>query len=434
MAKKAWGSLPERLSFIIPVVIPDKTTVLHPPDLPLGNARPMIQSAIDKTAKAGGGKVILSEGDYFSKGPIHLRSNIQLHLEKGAKLLFSDRAEDYLPLVKVRWEGTVCWNWSPLIYAYQAENIAITGEGEIDGHGQDWSKKWRKLQKSDQTLLRQMGNDLIPEDQRIFGNGILGDAGDGQMHYLRPSLIEFYECKHILLEGLTLRNSPFWTVHPVFSKNIHINRLRIFGGYLNDDGIDPDSCEDVLIENCFIQTHDDAISIKAGRDQDAWDRPGSRNIIVQNCELASLVNAFCIGSEMSGGVKEVFLENSRILQGKYAINFKCNLDRGGEVAQVFIRNLEIDTVSTAMLLFTMDYHSYRGNHFPTSFNHIFLQNLSCQNAGEYGFKITGVEDAPIERVLLDRIQIEKADTNALFDHTNNIVQQKVFINGLKWKL
>lgn len=429
LAKRAWADLPERLTHIEPVVQADKVNTLNPLSNPQEDARPMIQEAIDEAFNTGGGRIILSAGDYFSKGPIHLRSRVQLHLELGSKLRFSDRTQDYLPLVKVRWEGTVCWNWSPLIYAYQAEHIAITGEGEIDGNGQNWSQEWRKLQKADQILLRQMGNDLIPEDQRIFGNGVLGKEGDGQMHYLRPSLIVFYECSNILLEGLTLRNSPFWTVHPVFSKDIHINGLRIFGGYLNDDGIDPDSCEDVLIENCYIETHDDAISIKAGRDQDAWNRPGSRNIIVRNCELASLVNAFCIGSEMSGGVREVFFENSRILKGKHGVNFKCNLDRGGEVTQVFIRNLQLDTVSAALLMFRMDYHGYRGNHFPTSFNHIFLQNLRCKDAGQFGLKIVGVEDAPIERILLDHIRIEQADTNALLIHSKDIIMRRVFING-----
>ena len=138
-----------------------------------------------------------------------------------------------------------------------------------------------------------MGNDLIPEDQRVFGDGFLdldGDGkddghGDGRSHYLRPTLIEFYNCEHILISDLTLKNSIFWNVHPVFCTNVTIRGLNIHGGYLNDDGINPDSCEDVLIEACSIETEDDAIAIKAGRDQDAWERPPSQNIIIRNCTL-----------------------------------------------------------------------------------------------------------------------------------------------------
>ena len=276
------------------------------------NSQSSIQNAINHCHVQGGGQVLIPTGNYYSDGPIHLKSNVNLHLAAGANLFFSDNPEQYLPMVKVRWEGTVCWNYSPLIYAYQEENIGLTGKGTIDGRGLDWSKKWRSLQKPDKTRLRQMGNDLVPEDQRVFGDEKQGpdpNYGDSSQHYLRPTLIELYQCHNVLIENLTIRASPFWTVHPVFSKNITIRNLKIFGGFLNDDGINPDSSEDILIDGCHIKTVDDAISIKAGRDQDAWNRPGSKNIIVKNCILNSGVNSFCIGSEMSGGVENIFVEN-----------------------------------------------------------------------------------------------------------------------------
>ncbi|PJF38854.1 MAG: polygalacturonase, partial [Phototrophicales bacterium] len=146
---------------------------------------------------------------------------------------------------------------------------------------------------------------------------------------MRPTFIEFFECENILIDGLTLRNSPFWNVHPVFCRNVTLRNLNVEHGTTNDDGIDPDSCTDVLIENCTIDTHDDAIAIKAGRDQDAWKRPPAQNIIVRNCNLTSGVNAFCIGSEMSGDVRHVFFEKSKVARARHGINFKCNLDRGG---------------------------------------------------------------------------------------------------------
>ncbi|MEM1324911.1 MAG: glycoside hydrolase family 28 protein [Bacteroidota bacterium] len=399
--------------------------------------REIVQTAIDEMSQKGGGKVILPEGKWFSKGPIHLKSNVNLHLEEGAILQFSDEAEDYLPLVKVRWEGTVCWNYSPLIYAFQQENMALTGRGVIDGNGREWSMDWRKKQKPDKKVLRQMGNDLVPEDQRVFGNGFLdldGDGkddgfGDGQEHWLRPTLVELYECKNILIQDLTVKNSPFWTIHPVFSQNVTIRNLDIFGGYLNDDGIDPDSCEDVLIEDCYIETEDDAIAIKAGRDQDAWERAPCQNVVVRNCKLNSGVNSFCVGSEMSGGVENVFVENCHIIAGKHALNFKCNLDRGGKVQNIYLRNIEIDTIQEAMFIFRMDYHGYRGNNYPTEFTNFYASNIRCKKIEGLPFKIVGVEAQPISNVLLHTISVAAAEEESVFEYADDIILERVQING-----
>ncbi|MEM1214781.1 MAG: glycoside hydrolase family 28 protein [Bacteroidota bacterium] len=397
-----------------------------------------IQRAIDSCAQQGGGKVEIPGGEWQLRGPLHLRSNVHLHLAKDAHLLFSDEPADYLPAVKVRWEGTVCWNYSPFIYAYRQQNIALTGaaNARINGQALEWSKAWRAKQKPDKKRLRRMGNDQVPEDQRVFANGYLdqdGDGqddgyGDGQAHYLRPTLIELYECENILLENLHLSGSAFWTVHPVFSKNITIRGLTIEGGYLNDDGIDPDSCADVLIEDCMIRTEDDAISIKAGRDQDAWERMGSTGVIVRNCRLDSGVNAFCVGSEMSGGVRDVFVENCTVQGGKHGINFKCNLDRGGQVEQVYFRNLSVDTLAEAFLIFRMDYHGYRGNNYPTQFNDFYLDNIRVKQVQGVPFKIVGVPEQPIERVWLRAVDIVDSQEPALFDWANELLFDRVMVN------
>ncbi len=440
---EAWATQPQAiLARIRPPVFPEKTFLITDFGAESGDfdSRPAIMKAIDECNKAGGGQVVLPPGRWFSKGPIHLKDNVNLRLEEGAALKFSDDPEAYLPLVKVRWEGTVCWNYSPLIYAYQKSNIALTGKGTIDGNAANWSIEWRKAQKPDKDVLRQMGNDKVPEDQRVFGNGFLdldGDGeddgnGDAKQHWLRPTLIELYQCNNILLEGLTLKNSPFWTVHPVFSKNISIKGLQIYGGYLNDDGIDPDSSEDVLIEECYIETEDDAISVKAGRDQDAWDRGKSRNIIVRNCRLNSGVNSFCVGSEMSGGVENIFVEDCHILSGKHGLNFKCNLDRGGQVKNIFLRNIEIDSVREAMFIFRMDYHGYRGNHFPTKFNDFFASNITCGKVKAKPFKIVGVEEEPITRVVLHDIVIREAGEPSLIEFAEEVIAENVMINNSTW--
>lgn len=442
--KAAWETLPDILAQITPPIFP-KTTfdVLDfgaKPDSTF-DSQPAIQQAIDQCNAAGGGRVVLPAGNYFSAGPLRLKSNVDLHLAEGSRLTFGNHPSKYTPLVKVRWEGTVCWNWSPLIYAFQQQNIAITGKGTIDGNGEEWSVGWRKEQKPDQTALRQMGNDLVPEDQRVFGNGFLdlnGDGrddsyGDGDFHYLRPTLIELYECENILIEDLTLLKSPFWTVHPTFCKNVTIRGLNIYGGNLNDDGVDPDGCENVLIENCYIETHDDAIAIKAGRDQDAWQRPGSKNLVIRNCRLNSDVNSFAIGSEMSGGVENVFVEDCHILHGRHGLNFKCNLDRGGRVQRIFMRNIQIDSLEEAMFIFRMDYHGYRGNHYPTQFTDFYAGNIQCNQVDKLGFKIVGVEAQPITRLYLHDINILRAGEAGQVEKAMDILVDEVRINGEAWR-
>jgi len=407
----------------------------------LHDNHPAFQKAILACHQNGGGTVLIPPGNYFIKGPIRFLSNINLHVSEGSRIYFSDDAAHYLPAVKVRWEGTVCYNYSPLIYGYQLENIAITGGGVIDGNAKSWSMNWRALQDPDKRILRKMGDDTVPEYKRVFGNGFLDldndgnddGYGDGKNHFLRPTLIELYECKNILIENLTLQNSPFWTLHPVFSKNITIRNLTIYGSTLNDDGVDPDSCEDVLIEDCRIKTHDDAISIKAGRDQDAWHRTGSRHIIIRNNELLSGVNALCIGSEMSGGVKYVFAENNIVQNGKHAINFKCNLDRGGFVRNVYIRQFDIRSCEEAMLIFRMDYHGYRGNNYPTRFNDFYISNIQCENVMKRPFQVIGVPERPVKKILLHNITVNNASKENRFEYVEDIILDDIQINDKRIK-
>lgn len=401
-----------------------------------------INSAIKQCNKSGGGTVIIPAGNYISNGPIHLLSNVNLHLEEGATIKFSTEPRDYTPLVLVRWEGTLCYNYSPLIYAYKQKNIAVTGKGVIDGQTQLGWFKWKndpsgKNQEQDKKVLRQFGNDVTEIETRVFGHGFLdlnGDGkddghGDGKDHYLRPTSIEFLDCENVLIEGLTIRNSPFWNVHPVFCKNVIIRNLNIQKGTTNDDGLDPDSCTDVLIENCTIDTNDDAISIKAGRDQDAWIRPSSENIIIRNNHLTSGVNGFCIGSEMSGGVRNVFVYDNEIPQSLRAINFKCNLDRGGQVEKIYVKNIKVGTCISELFIFRMDYHGYRGNNFPTKFNDFFVADIFCEKVEGTAFKIVGVESQHIERVYLKNFIIKEAKAQSEIAFADAIVAERIKIGN-----
>jgi polygalacturonase len=443
-AQAAWAGLPARLARIEAPEFADTTFAITDFGAQADTAfdsRPAIVAAMVQAAEAGGGRVVIPAGTFQCNGPIHLQSGVALELTEGAVLRFSDRPADYLPAVKVRWEGTVCWNWSPLIYAYQQENIGIIGQGLIEGNGKQWSMDWRKRQKPEKKRLREMGNDVIPDEQRVFAHGFLdrdGDGqddgyGDGQIHYLRPGLILLYDCQNILLEGFTAQNSPFWTIHLPFCRNITARKLKIYGEVLNDDGLDPDSSEDLLIEDCYIETHDDAIAIKAGRDQDAWERGPSRNIIIRNCVLNSGVNAFAVGSEMSGGVRDVFIENCQLKAGQHALNFKTNLDRGGTVENIFIRNIEADSLEKALFIFRMDYHGYRGNQYPTQFKDFYVSDLRCDYVGGNALQIVGVEAQPIERIWLQDIQVTQARTPAVIEHASEIVYDNIQINQQAWE-
>ncbi|HKK63142.1 MAG TPA: glycoside hydrolase family 28 protein, partial [Bacteroidales bacterium] len=405
---EGWTKMSEILARINPPSFPDNTVKLTEfggkGDATTDN-RPFFEKAITTLAEKGGGKLIVSPGTYWVDGPIVMKSNIHIEIQKNAIIRFSSDTASYTPLVKQRWEGTVCYNYSPFIRGHNLTNIALTGEGTIDGAGGDWSRSWKTKQDADKKILRQMGHETIPDEHRVFGNGFLdldGDGnddgyGDGKPHYLRPSLIQFYECDNILLEGLTITGSPFWTVHPVFCKNVTGRNLIITSdGSPNDDGFDPESCEGVLIEGCIIDTHDDAISVKAGRDQDAWNRPPSRNIVVRNNILTTGANAFCIGSEMSGGVENVFVENNTIIEAGNALKFKCNLDRGGFVRSVFIRNINISSCRQSLVDFTTDYHGYRGGNYPVDFRNIYISGVNCNEVGRSAFEIVGVESKPIQ--------------------------------------
>ncbi len=424
-ADRAWREeVPQILARIRPPQIPARTFAAEDFGNLQADALRAIQAAIDTCHARGGGRVNVPTGQYLVRGPLELRSYVRLHVPEGCTLRFSTNPDDYLPVVKVRWEGTVCYNYSPFVRAHGQQHIALTGQGTLDGQADQFWHAWKQKQKADQQQLRQMGHEGVPDSLRVFGAG----------HYLRPSLIEFFECTNILLEDLTVRGSPFWTVHPVFSRHITIRGLTIRKGTTNDDGIDPDSCEDVLIEDCDIRTDDDPISIKAGRDQDAWQRPGTRRVVVRNCTLQSFVgNALCIGSEMSGGVERVFFEDCRILSTPNAFNFKCNLDRGGHIRQVYIRRLAADTCRDHGLLFQMDYHGYRGGQFPPDYEDLFLQDITIKQVGKVGFQVNGVAGSPIRRVWLERITVGQVPQVADIRFVEGLRTYEVSVNGQLWR-
>jgi polygalacturonase len=421
--KTGWDAVPEIISQIKVPVFPDRdydVTDFGAVGDSVTTCFKAFKEAIDKCNQQGGGRVIVPKGKYFLNGPIHLKSNVNLYLVEGARLEFSTNAADYLPMVLTKWEGIELFNYSPFIYAYQATNVAITGLGIIDGNAKNSFATWKLEQKEDKKLIRKMGNDGVPVYERLFGEG----------HKVRPSTIQFYSCKNILVEGITVLDAPFWVIHPTLSINITIRNVTVNSWNPNNDGVDPDGCVNVLIENCEFNCSDDAVAIKSGRDQDGW-RIGqpTENVIVRNCTMNSEANGLCIGSEMSGSVRNIFMENCQIGNASSTIYFKGNLDRGGIVENVYVRNIKVERARTAFIRFDSNYKGHRGNHFPPLFRNFHIENVHCQMADHYGLYFKGVEDTPIRNIVLKDVTVLKAEIPTFTQYVTGVSLKNVKINN-----
>lgn len=383
------------------------------------NCREAFAKAIAECHAAGGGRVVAPPGTYLSNGPIRLSSNVNLHVTEGATIRFGTNPADYLPAVLVRWESTRCYNYSPLIYALQQENIAVTGKGTLDGQAQSFWGEWKAKQAPDQEALREMGAKGVPVEKRVFGDG----------HFLRPSLCEFQNCSNVLIEGVTMKHSPFWTMHPVFCANVTIRGVRVQAGTTNDDGCDPDSCQDVLIEDCEFDTADDNISIKAGRDRDGWGGRPCENIVIRRCHgIRSDANAYTIGSEISGGVRNIYILDSSVGAAKSIVYVKTNSDRGGAVENLWVRGIRAETGDICIQLQT-DYKGVTGHSYPSQYRNFHFEDIQCRIARRAGIDSIGAAAKPIEEVYFKDITIESAGADLQIAETRKIEMRNVRING-----
>ena len=349
----AWAQVPGILSRIVPPTFPAQDFVITNYGA-VGNGTtdctPAFSNAIAACHAGGGGRVVVPAGTFLT-GAIHLLGNVNLYVAQGGKILFSADPNAFLPVVFTRYQGIELMNYSPFIYAFGQTNIAITGPGTIDGQAQNsvWYN-WKNLLTADEQLLWNMGSTNMPVAQRIFGPG----------HYLRPSMIQPIACRNILIEGVTIINSPMWVITPLYCTNVTVRGVTVVNSGPNTDGCDPDSCTDFLIKNCSFSEGDDCIAIKSGRDQDGLRiHMPSQNVVIQNCVFADGHGGITMGSEESGGVTNVFAENCALNSTNldYAIRLKNNTARGGYIANVYVRNCLIKTVSKTGIHMTMQYTS-----------------------------------------------------------------------------
>lgn len=380
------------------------------------DCKPAFDKAIAAVKKNTGGRIVVPAGNYIINGPIHLTSNLCIELKKGARLIFGANADDYLPAVLTSWEGTFLYNYSPLIYGYQLENIAIIGEGEIDGNGKGNFSSWAEEQKESVALTRKMNHENTPVKNRLFGKG----------HFLRPQLMQLFECKNILIEGVTVKNSPFWCIHLLKSENITARKVKFDAFNRNNDGFDPEYSKNILIEDIDFNNGDDNVAVKAGRDHEgrATGIP-SENIIIRNCRFKGL-HGLVIGSEMSAGVQNVFVENCTY--GGYCkrgIYLKSNPDRGGFIRNIYVNNVKFGEVEDCF--FITSYYHGEGEGFATDISNVFVDNVSCKHASNAGIVIQGFPQKKVHDVNFSKVTIDSAATAISMTNAENIVFNDVVI-------
>ena len=393
---------------------------------------PAFRSAIAECNRRGGGRVLVPPGVYLT-GPIHLKSNVNLEVSEGATIKFSQNPKYYLPAVFSRWEGVELFNYSPFIYALDQRNIAITGRGTLDGqsdkeHWWPWNGRaaygWKEgmpNQRADRNALFTMAENGVPVRERVFGEG----------HYLRPQFIQPYRCQNVLIEGVTILNSPMWEIHPVLCQNVIIEKVRISSHGPNNDGCDPESCRDVLIKDCYFDTGDDCIAIKAGRNADGRRlHTPSENIIVQGCHMKDGHGGITVGSEISGGVSMLFAEKCRLDSPNldHALRVKNNAMRGGLLENLFFRDLEVGQVAHAVVTIDFNYEEgAKGSFTPVVRNYV-VDNIRSAKS-KHALDVQGLPSAPIFDLRLKNCTFDNVAESSIVKNVKNATFENVKING-----
>ncbi|MDO8542147.1 MAG: glycosyl hydrolase family 28 protein [Opitutaceae bacterium] len=393
-------------------------------------------AAIDACAAAGGGRVIVPAGTWLT-GPIRLKSNVNLHLANGAEIRFSQDVADYLPPV-LRRRGIEFYGHSSQIYALECSNIAVTGKGLLNGQGAKFMTwHWTKgsaVEQNGYDFLRKAAGENMPVEKRIL---------DTEESAIRPSIIELVHCRNVLLEGFTLDRPPSWTVNVVYADSFIARDLDVltYGDGPNADGINPNSSRNVLIEHCRFSTHDDAIAIKSGQDEDGWrvNKP-SENIVVRHCRFSGSAGGcgrIAIGSEMSGGVRNVYIHDCQFDRSSGVINIKSKPGRGGVIEDVWIKNLKAKSIrSVPVISITTAFGLGKPwpeveslTTTPPTFRNIRFENVVCEGSTK-SIEIRGLPERPIENVILKNIQIS-SEQGPEIQHVKGITLDDVQVTAAK---
>ena len=386
------------------------------------------RQAIAAASAAGGGRVVVPAGRFLT-GPIHLKSRVNLHVGAGATVAFSTDPAKYLPAVFTRWEGMEMMGYSPLIYAFEQRDVAITGTGTLDGQAaeENW---WRWKGGRNRPLPNQIEarNRLMadveagkPVAERMYGEG----------SSLRPQFIQPYRCTNVLIEGVTIRNSPMWEVNPVLCTNVTVRNLTIVSHGPNNDGCDPESCRDVLIEGCLFDTGDDCIAIKSGRNADGR-RIGvaSENIIVRNCRMKDGHGGVTIGSEISGGVRNVFVEKCEMDSPNLdrALRFKNNAMRGGVLEHIYMRDCTVGQVADSVLSIDFHYEEGAKGAFRPVVRDVEMRNVTSRKS-PYALYVRSFPNAEISDIRLIDCRFDAVEKGSVIEQVTGLALRNVTVNG-----
>lgn len=388
-----------------------------------------IAQAIEACNKAGGGRVVIPAGEWLT-GPIHLKSNVNLHLSEGAVVRFTDNPSDYLPAVPTSWEGMECYNYSPLVYAYECENVAITGQGKLYPKMELW-RKWFARPKAHMdalaALYHQMSKD-IPVEQRQVATG---------KNNFRPHLIHLNRCKHVLLDGFQIEGSPFWTIHLYLCDNGVARNLNVRAHGHNNDGIDLEMTRNILVENCTFDQGDDAVVIKSGRNHDAWRlNAPCENVVVRNCIIKQGHTLLGIGSELAGGIRNIYMSNCDAPGTVHRLFFvKTNHRRGA-----FVENIYMDSIRTGGTLRVAEIDTdvlYQWRDLVptykdtlTRISNIYLTNIQVDSAKAI-YEFRGDARLPIRNVVMKDIAVDcVADTANSAKHVEALTVENVTFRSI----
>ncbi|AXP80047.1 Polygalacturonase [Mariniflexile rhizosphaerae] len=368
-----------------------------------------IQKAIDKAEKNGGGTIYFPAGHYLT-GALRLKNNITLHLDAGSVLKFSTNFDHYLPFVQLRWEGTVMKSFSPLLYAKDVENVTITGRGTIDGQGEAWWKEIWRIESSKEKLELTKYQKMTQEANADLETAPYYARTRSYLFH-RPPLFQAFNCKNVRIEGVTIQNSPFWTINPAFCDNVTIDGVTIFNPYSpNTDGINPTSCKNVHISNCHISVGDDCITIKSGRDADGrkWATP-TENVTITNCTMLSGHGGVVIGSEMSGGIKKITIANCVFDGTDRGIRLKAARGRGGVVEEIRVSNIVMNNIKQEAFMLNLFYDKNTVEE-PVSertpiFRNIHISNVTGTNVNTAG-RVIGIPEMPVHNLSFSNINMD----------------------------
>ncbi|MEV6109261.1 glycoside hydrolase family 28 protein [Streptomyces sp. NPDC051940] len=429
-----WALVPQILARITPPVFPDRWFDIRDYGAVgdgLTKNTDAFRAAIAACNAAGGGHVRVPEGRFLT-GAVHLLSNVDLHVTEGATVLFSTDPADYLPVVLTRWEGTECYNYSSFVYAYGQENLSISGGGVLDGQGMTgpW-KSWRDPGGNaliDQAALRAMGEQGVPVAERVFGEG----------HHLRPNMIQFYRCRNIVMRNLTVLEPPMWTIHPVLCTNVLLDSVDVIGRINNSDGADPECCSDVYIVNCRFHTEDDSIAVKSGRDEDGL-RVGvpSENIVVRNCVFSGRWGGIAVGSEMSGGARNIFAENCEInplsFPGRYnprhPVFLKTNKKRGGYIDGVYVRRFTGRQIDRDCIYLTARYSNQTGDR-PAIIRNVVVEHMEHDGA-RMAVNFEGLASDPFSDIRISQCEFVHTTQDSRIEHVVNLTLDRVYDDGIQ---